>query len=320
MTLKAYDDFLNRTGLRFLFDGDGGDGGDGGAGDGKGGSDGGSGDGGDGPAAFDGATYRDHLPEELKGNETIGKYATLEELARGAIHSQQLLGKDPSSIMVKPDASDVEGRKGIMHELGLPKEFSDDAFAFEMPDHMKNGDMSFFNGFRQACFDNNVLPESAQGIFNWFSGVMKSTSESEATNDQEILDADTQALEKLWGPADAAPHRQRLASAEHAIDKLGGEELRNEINESGMGTAPHLLNALAQIGSFFAEDGVDFEDIKPGETRGNENFNNAPTPTDLNSKAMELQRQAMPLTFTNPAEARRLNAEALKLREQASRR
>ncbi len=303
--------------VRVFFDGAG-DGGSGG--DGDGGAPGG--DGGGAPPAFDGATYRDHLPDDLKGSDVLAKYANLEELARGAIHSQQLVGRDASTLITKPDVTDANAVRGVLQQIGLPAELTDDMYQAQglddLPDELK-GDGKMLSDFRTEAHKLGIMPAQFQGVVDWFMGQGKETMQSEATNIAAAEQEDLRALEAQWGGQDTPSFKERVACANFAVDKLGGAALQDTLNDAGLGRNPTVLFALDQIGKLLSEDGVDLPELStPGTTSTGGNFNQTITPDAARSQARELQREAMQHQFKNPGEARRLNNEAQKLYQLAN--
>ena len=66
-----------------------------------------------------------------------------------------------------------------------------------------------------------------------------------------VAETNARSLEAKWG---TGKFDQNLAAANFAIDKLGGEELRNAIDEANLGTNPLLLDAFQKVGFMLAED------------------------------------------------------------------
>ncbi len=295
--------------IRVFFDGAGDAGGDGG--------DGGAGDGGNGGTpTFDGATYTEHLPDDIRTNPTIAKYGTLEELARGAIHSQQMLGNRNNLVQI-PDAGDSEGRRGLLQQLGLPAELTDNDYQFDttnIPEEIR-GDGAFLTEFRTKAHELGIMPDQYSGIVEWFFGQSGSTLQTETQAVEAAALEDLRSIESEWGKEGTPSFNERVAAANFAVDKLGGADLQDVINEAGLGRNPTIMFALEKVGRILSEDGGDFssDNAQPGTGTTGGRFNNSLTPDQARSQARQLQQDAMQHLYKNPMEAKRLNQEAQRL-------
>lgn len=309
--------YLVQTKWRIFYDGEGTAGlassGEGGAGQAGGDAqaDSGKSDGDGQKGEFTGENFRDFLPEDLKEHSALAKYTTYEGAMRGLVHAQGLLGKDADATFTLPESTDAEGRRGVLEKLGLPD--AADKYTLPeiegLPENMK-GDTDFVKGFKEAAHKLGVLPEQVSGIYSWFMETAKETATSESTALQEDDATQLRNLEAAWGKNGTPAFNERLAAADLAVDKLGGDELRDAINDAGLGQNSHMLKALAKIGQLVSEDGV--LKNEDGTGGGPSRFDNHLTPEMAKQKALELQREAMELFGKDQGKARRLNEEAQK--------
>ena len=245
--------------MRTLYD-DGGDGG------------GGTGDGGSAEAAAaaaaakaaggelpDGAfkldAWRTSLPEDIRENAALLKYDNLEQGARAFIGAQSLMGKSPDQIMDRPASGDAEGRRSAVTTLGaLPAEIAD--FKLEplkgenIPEWLGT-EKPLSVGFHAKAHELGLFPDQAQAVYGWFAKTMIETEAQQEAEKAVTADTNARALEGKWG---LDGFDQKLAAANFAIDKLGGEELRQAIDMANLGTNPLLLDAFQKVGFMLAED------------------------------------------------------------------
>lgn len=252
--------------MRILYDdggtGDQGGGGTGDQGGGGTGDQGGGGTGGTGKlpdGAFTADAWREALPEDIRGHASLVKYENLEQGARAFIGAQHLMGKSPDQIMDRPAAGDMEARRSAMTTLGaLPALEDGKAGDFKLVAHAAEGipewlgtDQPLSTGLIAQGHKLGLMPDQVQSVYGWFVESMLETQKLQ--QDEEAVAAETNArsLEAKWG---TGKFDQNLAAANFAIDKLGGEELRNAIDGANLGTNPLLLDAFQKVGFMLAED------------------------------------------------------------------
>ena len=300
--------------MRILYDdgGDGGGTGDQGGGGQQGdqggggtGDQGGGGSGGLPAGAFKADAWRDALPEDIRGHASLAKYGNLEEGARAFIGAQHLIGKSPDQIMDRPKAGDMEARRTAMTTLGaLPALENGKTGDFKLAAHAPEGipewlgiDQSMSVGLVEQAHKLGFMPDQVQGLYGWFVDTMMATEKQQA--DEAVVSAETDArsLENMWG---TGKFDQNLAAANFAIDKLGGEELRNAIDGANLGTNPLLLDAFQKVGFMLAED--------TSGGGGEPNFGTGDVSGGLKSEANDLI--AISIDQTKTSKERRDAAEA----------
>lgn len=251
-------------------------------------------------AIYGDGRFREALPDDLKANPALAKITSVEHLARSAISAQKMIGKDPDRLVELPGAEDADGRRAVLERLGLPKDTT--GYKLEpgegTPDFLKpEGPMA--SGFVDTAHKLGIMPDQAAGVYQWFSEVMTATAQDQATQSQEEYAENTRAMQAKYGAA----FDQTVAAANFAVDKLGGDALRELLDDKGLGANPLVIDAFSRVGTLLAEDG-----IGDGKGGGGNPFSGAMTPDNARAKAQELQAQA--LKEPNMSERRRLNAEA----------
>lgn len=252
--------------MRILYDDAGaagggtGDGAAGGTGDGAAGDQGGgAGDQGGLPAgAFKSEAWRDALPEDIRGHASLAKYDNLEQGARAFIGAQHLIGKSPDQIMDRPKAGDMDARRSAMNTLGaLPalengkvSDFKLAAAGENIPEWLDPA-QKMSVGLVDQGHKIGMMPDQVQSMYGWFVESMMGAQAEQETLDATNAETDARNLEAKWG---TGKFDQNLAAANFAIDKLGGEELRNAIDGANLGTNPVLLDAFQKVGFMLAED------------------------------------------------------------------
>lgn len=248
--------------------------------------------------------WRTALPETMRENATAKKYATLEELVRGADHAQQMIGKDPSTLVEIKDGMTDEQRQGVFHRLGLPK----DPAEYKVAAPKDGGDLlqidhPNFKTLAGTAHKLGILPNQFQGLLDIFG---KQVAEGQKNMIAQEAGKHAKNIEGLKAELGEA-FDLTVGRANDAIKALGETEegvaaLQREINEAGLGTSPALLKALAKVGAMLDEEGGGGDKGGSGGPR---------TPSALLDEARKLTQQS--IDEKNPVEARRLQLEAQKI-------
>ena len=276
-------------------EGDGGDGGDKTGGDGTGG-DGGGGD--KTPAAIN---WRDHVGDDLKTHAALAKIENVEGMARSLVSAQQMLGnRDPNSLMTIPAADDAEGRRAALTKLGLPDDVSgykltaiDNGVPFMAPDTQLAKDWIAFS------HKEGLLPEHSNAAYGFLADYMTKQHADAVTKNAHDAETAANSLRAEWGPE---KFDENVKIADFAVEKLGGDELRQQFNDAGLGTSPVLMKALLRVGTMLAEDSNATGDSPAPH------FGSGVTPDEARARGKSLLQDAM--NEKNPQKARQINEEA----------
>ena len=255
--------------------------------------------------AFMLADFKAALPEEVRNNAGLGKIDSLENMARSFLAGQRMIGKDPTGLVELPksDAS-FEDRRAVMTKLGAPEKA--DGYKLTLPTDAPpiigqalNLDTPLGKAFLETSVKMGVLPEQAQGYYEMLATHLAAAAGDSATNDETTHTQNIEALKTEAGGA----FDDWIRAATFGISKIGGDPLRDALNDAGLGTNPVVVKAMMQVGKLLAEDtasgtggtGGQFGALAPGEAR---------------ARAKELLGKAA--TETNVTEKKRLGAEAQK--------
>ena len=248
--------------------------------------------------AFMAKDFRSALPEDIRGHAALEKIADIEGLGRSFINAQQMIGKDPSRVVELPTEDKPEELKVLMTKLGAPADASGYTLtaAEGLPAHL-GPDQELSKGFLAFAAKEGMLPVHVQNTYAWMTGVLAEAEKTAETKSLAEADTNIRSLEAEFGPA----FDQKIAVANHGIDKVGGEELRKVLNDAGLGANPVVLKAFLKVGGLVAEDNAG-----DGGTGGT--FGNRLSPDEARSKGKALLEQAN--RSPDMAERRRLNDEA----------
>lgn len=109
------------------------------------------------------------------------------------LKSYRELEKGFSSRVALPKDGDKKALDKLYSRLGMPEDSSgfDIRFAEE--------DKEFGEAFKQACLKNNILPQSAKGIYEWFVQNRSEMTEKRDTEWAENSAREMEDMKRDWG-------------------------------------------------------------------------------------------------------------------------
>lgn len=215
----------------------------GGAGAGAGGAAGGGAAG-----SGEGKSWLDGLPEELRDNPTLKRYATAEDSARALISAAGRLGAPPEELIRLPKPDDQAGMEKLWNSVGRPDKV-DGYGDIKLPEGSPM-DKEALQGFLASMHKAGPFTKSqAEAAAKWY-GDFGAAQVKAATDSFAAAQAEgKRALQGEWGAA----YPQKVDAAASAALRFGGADLQKFVNESGMGDDPRFLKAWAAVADALGE-------------------------------------------------------------------
>ena len=178
-----------------------------------------------------------------------------DDVLKSYVNLEKQVGAD--KVVLPTDGSDLTEWEG-WQKLGTPEKAEDYQLAAPEGFEAYNQDLS--DWFRTAAHEMKLPAQMAQGLHDRF--VENQMAQAQAAQTQV---ADQQAewegeLQKEYGNA----FPQRVEAAKRALREYGSDELKQVLNQSGLGSNPHIVRAFAKIGMTLGS-GPQF---KEGESAG----------------------------------------------------
>jgi hypothetical protein len=165
------------------------------------------------PAAPAAPEWMAALPDDLRGDATLLRYQSIDDLARGHIEAHKLA---KSKAVPLPGDTD-ESRKAFADAL---RPQSADAYDFgDLPDGIDKG---LIDGFREFAFNSGLPPHMAKDALDFYTGAMQ--AQIEEANRASLADVD--AFAKEYGPQ----YQGKLAAVQAMLESFTGTPL--EIGEA----------------------------------------------------------------------------------------
>tara|TARA_R100000458_G_scaffold59683_1_gene71136 strand:+ start:4231 stop:5082 length:852 start_codon:yes stop_codon:yes gene_type:complete len=194
------------------------------------------------------ADWKASLPEDLRSDPSLNDIGDVENLAKSYINGQKLIGKDRISLPGE-NATDSE-ISDFYSKIGRP----DEAKAYELGDRpaLPEGleyDEDFEKTFRELAHSSGLSQKQTKAIYDGYHAYI--AKKSELDGEQGSVQANTwlEEMKKDFGKA----YDERIDLAKRAVEKFGGGELKDWLNNTGMGNNPMFVKMFANIGELISE-------------------------------------------------------------------
>lgn len=185
----------------------------------------------------DGTWNRDAMGE-LGQHSIVEKYATAEELIKGTINKDQVLGKKIDDIL----SSDDEGIQGRLKEIrGVPKDASGYEFNVEIPEGMDQLSESIAS-YKDIFAETGIPNEAANRLIEKYVENTVSRQNEYETQMQEVYDGEKSRLESKW----KNKFENNIERSANALDLLELPELAEDVRGAKTPQALKFAEAVVE--------------------------------------------------------------------------
>jgi hypothetical protein len=203
-------------------------------------------------------TWMAQLPDDLKTNESLAKYATIGDVSRGLL---DLSGKLEGTVRIPGEDATDEDKSSFFNALGRPE--TAEKYEFTRPTLPEgiNYDEAQEGAFRTMAHEIGLSQAQAEKLYGFYhQNILDSYKEYVNTATKAKEEAETE-LKKEWGDQ----YNGNLEVAKRAMREFGGEEIAKFMEGSGLGNNPLLVKLFNQIGKAMLED-----NLQSGKVKGEE--------------------------------------------------
>lgn len=204
-------------------------------------------------------TFVSTLPEDLRDEPSLANIGSLEDLAKGYVHAQRLVGKEKIPLPTSDDDEDAWNE--IYTRLGRPEDAAKyelgelptaDEAGWSIPD-------DYLENFRTAAHKAGLTSRQATAMMEVNKDFLSNEmAESDAAWNRAVDEAET-TLRKEFGKT----YDHKLALANRALTQLGSEELIGRLQNLGLANDPDMVRMMVKIGESIGED-----QLPQGQTSG----------------------------------------------------
>jgi hypothetical protein len=232
--------------------GSGGGGGSGGNGSGDAGGSGGAGASGGSSGGSQGGqgsqggsqTWRDVLPDDLKGDATLGKYSDLPSLAKAHVELQKLVGK--KGVFPPGEKATPEQWKDFFKQVGQPDL---EKYEIKAPEGKKLNDQ-LVGEFKKVAHEAGLLPHQAQKALEWYIGLEEKAMGERTTAQKTARETELNNLKKEWGDG----FERKIAEVNLVAKEVLGEDGLAYLKKMGLNDDPGMVKILSKIAPLMGED------------------------------------------------------------------
>lgn len=186
------------------------------------------------------------VDQEIAQDPSLKAIQDVPSLIKSYVHAQKKMGMD-KTVLPNQNSTKEEWMQ-LYQKLGMPTDFSE----YDLKAAEKNAlKEEVLEQFKQTAFENNIMPNQAQAMYDFLNNQAVAEAERMQAAEAEKMEAAINGLREEWGDA----FEQNIHTAKLAVNEFGGEQLKQYLNESGLGNDPNIIKVFNEIGKqFFKED------------------------------------------------------------------
>lgn len=205
------------------------------------------------PPELAGLGWKTELPTSLRDNEAFANYKTKNELWTGHIDlvnkAKTLEGKLENAIPRLSDKATEDEKAAFFKALGRPD--APDGYVFDEEEGITI-DQDMVDWYRKLVFEAGIPQNAASKLYASYNEKMKSLVAQKEEAAKKAIESTAEALKKEWG----GDYDKNVEFAKRAWVSLAGEELKNVLEETGLGNDPRFTKAFFNIGKKMGEDNL----------------------------------------------------------------
>jgi len=163
----------------------------------------------------------------------------------------------PDQVRMPGDSSSPEEVEAFWSRLGRPS--TPEGYAFSPGETATGYDTALSNWFREAAHAVHMPADMAQALHDRFreqAATARAQQWQSAEHERQHCESQ---LRRDWGRS----YDARLEDARRAVERLGGDTLKQVFNDSGLGDNPTLVRAFADMGRLLSANGIGEHEAAP---------------------------------------------------------
>lgn len=192
-------------------------------------------------------SWRDTLPEDIKGHASLARYKDVAEVAKAYLNAEKMIGAEKIALPGK-HATDEDWMQ-VFRRLGAPEKPED--YKFELPKDSVI-DQEMVKNFQAIVHKHGVLPKQAESLLNWYGELSAKRQQEHLTQLKAAQDQDWDLLRKEWGDG----LERKAAMARAAVKEYGGDEMSDWLKQTGLDRHPQMLRFMSKMGEQLSEDTI----------------------------------------------------------------
>lgn len=209
--------------------------------------------------------WRAALPPDLQQNELLTPIKEVKDLGAGYLdlHNKytetgkkvtELEGRMANALFVPEANAPEEVKAAFFTKLGRPAKVEEyELVRPQVPEELK--DIITFDDeedkwFKDLCFRRGLSKEAANSLYQEQVQRAIATAQATLAENKRKKEESLTILKNEWKDK----YDSNFELTKRAMDKFGSPELKQYLNESGLGNDPHMIKFFYNIGKAMAED------------------------------------------------------------------
>ena len=185
-----------------------------------------------------------YLSEDLRENDTLGKFEDVGSLGKSYLELQKMVG---SRIKIPTDESSDDEVNDFYSKVGRPD--SPDKYVVNLPEGT-DYDNELIGQFYEVAYKNGLSNKQAQSAIEFYNHINADMSiNHESQMQQSRVDSEA-SLKKEWVIGD---YNKKLALSKKAFKRFADEDLKEFVDKTGMSNNVAMIRFLYKIGNAFSD-------------------------------------------------------------------
>ena len=185
-----------------------------------------------------------YLSEDLRENDTLGKFEDVGSLGKSYLELQKMVG---SRIKVPTDESSEDEVNDFYSKVGRPE--SPDKYTINLPEGT-DYDNELIGQFYEVAYKNGLSNKQAQSAIEFYNHINADMNINQESQMQQSRVDSEASLKKEWGIGD---YNKNLALSKKAFKRFADDDLKEFVDKTGMSNNVAMIKFLYKIGNAFSD-------------------------------------------------------------------
>jgi len=196
-------------------------------------------------------SFYDGFSDDIRNHPSVTKFKNAEDLATSYVNLEKKIGE--KGVIIPKEGAPQEEIDAYYKAIGRPE--APDGYKFDTPEGInKNIQITpeLEGAYKDVAFKLGLTAEQAAGLRMYhLDSLSQQISTSEKAREDALLKAQTELRNEFGGKYDGM-----ISTAVKVVDKFGGQEVKDLMNDSGLGNHPAVIKMMSKIGSKLSEDSI----------------------------------------------------------------
>lgn len=193
-------------------------------------------------------SWRDALPEAIRGEKTLTKFKDVEALAQSYVNLEKFAG---GALRVPGEKATPEEVASFREKLGVPKTPAEYGVEVKVPEGMP-WDKEAEQGFIKTAHGLGLTKSQVQGVLDYYVGSVQAGLDGAAQQRAATVDEALATMRQEWGGLAS----RNLALVQRVVAEFGDDDTKGWLERSGVGNDPQFLRFVARLAGPLVEDNL----------------------------------------------------------------